>query len=121
MAKVLFIDDDFFTLETYSKMVSLYDHNALMADKGQQALIMAREESPDLIILDLSMPDMDGFAILKHLRADELTAEIPVVVVTASRDEFAKRVKQEGAQGFAAKPLRANELSALIDQYALSS
>ena len=118
MAKVLFIDDDFFTLETYEKILSLYGHEALLAETGEKGLKLAQDSSPDIIILDRSMPDMDGFAILKQLRTTEATVDIPVIMVTASRDEFAKRAKQEGAQGFAAKPLRAKQIVELIDQYA---
>ena len=120
MAKVLFIDDDFFTLETYEKILSLYGHEALLAETGEKGLKLAREASPEIIFLDRQMPDMDGFAILKQLRADDVTADIPVIMVTASRDEFAKRAKREGAQGFAAKPLRAKQLVDLIDDYAVA-
>jgi CheY-like chemotaxis protein len=118
MAKVLFIDDDFFTLETYEKILSLYGHEALLAETGEKGLKLAQEASPEIIFLDRQMPDMDGFAILKQLRADVATADIPVIMVTASRDEFAQRAKREGAQGFAAKPLRAKQLVDLIDDYA---
>ena len=118
MAKVLFIDDDFFTLETYDKILSLYGHEAVLAETGEKGLKLAQDAAPEIIFLDRQMPDMDGFAILKQLRTDQLTADIPVIMLTASRDEFAKRAKQEGAQGFAAKPLRAKQLVDLIEQYA---
>jgi len=120
MTKALFIDDDFFTLETYQKILSLYGHQALLAETGEKGLKLAREASPEIIFLDRQMPDMDGFAILKQLRADDVTADIPVIMVTASRDEFANRAKREGAQGFAAKPLRAKQLVDLIEEYALA-
>jgi CheY-like chemotaxis protein len=120
MAKVLFIDDDFFTLETYEKILSLYGHEALLAETGKKGLNLAQNASPEIIFLDRQMPDMDGFSILKQLRTDQLTADIPVIMLTASRDEFAKRAKDEGAQGFAAKPLRAKQLVDLIEEYAVA-
>ncbi|MEA3350165.1 MAG: response regulator [Chloroflexota bacterium] len=117
MARVLFIDDDFFTLETYEKILSLYGHEALLSDSGREALKLARENSPDLIILDRQMPDTDGFTLLKKLRLDVATATTPIIMLTASHDTFSERAKAEGAQDFFSKPIRAKELIAIIEKY----
>jgi len=59
------------------------DYTIFEAPNGREGLELCRRESPDLIILDLMMPDMDGFAVLDGLRADRSTANIPVIVATA--------------------------------------
>ena len=89
----------------------------LIATSGQEAVTIATEQQPDLILLDWMMPEMDGRATLKALRANASTAKIPVILVTAKAqspdgDTFA------GVDVIAvfAKPLRPLKLAALIDQ-----
>lgn len=117
MARILFIDDDIFTLETYEKIVSFYGHEALLADIGSRALELACQEKPDLILMDQQLPDIDGFALLKKFRADEAIAQIPVVMVTASHDAFSDRAIAEGAQDFVSKPFLTDDLLGLIEKY----
>lgn len=117
MARILFIDDDFFTLETYEKMVSFLGHEALLADSGTMALDLASRETVDLILLDRQLTDMNGFEILKQLRALQSTQEIPIIMVSASHNIFAERAKAEGAQEFKSKPLLTNDIQKLIRKY----
>jgi CheY-like chemotaxis protein len=117
MACILFIDDDFDTLDTYNNIASLFGHKALLAEHGEQALEMIRASLPDLIIVDLNLPDMDGFELMRTLRADETVADIPIVMVTASPETFARRAEIEGAQKFLTKPLMTEDLLTLVDEY----
>ncbi|MGC9369236.1 MAG: diguanylate cyclase [Paracoccaceae bacterium] len=81
-------------------------YDVLLAEGGQRALDMARAERPDLILLDLMMPDMDGITVCRQLRADPATAGIPVIMVTAQRGSAAKmRALKAGADDFLSKPL----------------
>lgn len=81
-------------------------YEVLQASGGRQALRMAQDQRPDLILLDVMMPDLDGFEVCKRLRADPATAEIPVIMVTASRDAGDKlRALKAGADDFLSKPL----------------
>ncbi len=117
MARILFIDDDILTLETYERIASFYDHDAVLADSGAKAIEKARKTSVDLIILDRQLQDMDGFQILKEIRALGVPLEIPVVMVSASHKGFADRAIAEGAQEFMSKPLLTEDLVNLVEKY----
>ncbi|WP_212524003.1 diguanylate cyclase [Actibacterium sp. MT2.3-13A] len=81
-------------------------YEVLQAEGGRRALDLARAERPDLILMDLVMPDMDGIAVCRQLRADPATAGIPVIMITAQRDSAAKmRALKAGADDFLSKPL----------------
>jgi len=117
MARILFVDDDIFTLETYEKIVSYFGHEALLADSGAKAVELAGESSVDLIILDRQLQDMDGFKILKQIRTLDVPLVIPVVMVSASHKVFADRAVAEGAQEYLSKPLLTDDLLQLIEKY----
>lgn len=117
MARILFIDDDLFTLDTYSTIMAFYGHESLVADTGSLALDMAQEQLPDFIVLDMNLPDVHGFDLLRRLRANPVTAEIPAVMVSASPDAMAKGATDAGAKAYLSKPLRPDELLAIIKQY----
>lgn len=81
-------------------------YEVLQAEGGRGALRLARAERPDLILLDVLMPDMDGITVCRKLRADPATAEIPVIMITGQRDPAAKmRALKAGADDFLSKPL----------------
>jgi len=117
MARILFIDDDILTLETYEKMVSFLGHEAVLAETGKKAIKLASRETIDLIILDRQLTDMNGFEILKELRSRQSALEIPIVMVSASHNIFAERAKAEGAQDFKSKPLLTDDIQELIVIY----
>ncbi len=87
-----------------AKLSSAY-YDVVVAENGTQALEMARSEQPDMIMLDVMMPDMDGFAVCEILKADEETAHIPVIMVTAL-DTPEERIRglEAGADDFLSKP-----------------
>lgn len=117
MARILFVDDDQLTLETYEKIVTYFGHQAILADCGRIAISAAQQNSVDLIIVDHNLPDMDGFELLQHLRANETALEIPMVMVSASPDVFTKRALAAGAQAYLSKPLLTNDLLDIIKEY----
>ncbi len=117
MARILFIDDDILTLETYERIASYFDHEAILADSGAEAIEKARKISVDLIILDRQLQDMDGFQILKEIRALAVPLEVPVVMVSASHKGFVDRALAEGAQDFLSKPLLTDDLLELVEKY----
>jgi CheY-like chemotaxis protein len=78
----------------------------LMAPSGSLGLDLARSHHPDLLLLDIHLPDIDGFQVLARLRADEATRHLPVVAVTAqAMPDDVKRVLAAGFDGYIAKPL----------------
>ena len=81
-------------------------YDVLQASGGAEAVARARDEAPDLILLDLKMPDMDGVAVCETLKRDPRTADIPIIMVTASNDKASKiNALRAGADEFMTKPL----------------
>jgi len=80
---VLVVDDDPGILDMHSRLIEQAGLRAVTASNGREALTIVAEQTPDLILLDLMMPEMDGFAVLDELRAKESTRDIPVIILTA--------------------------------------
>jgi CheY-like chemotaxis protein len=80
------------------------------ARNGRECLELARENPPDLIMVDLSMPGLDGWEVFRELKANSLTADIPCVAVTAHTDRDRVRALQSGFSDFVGKPFRTEEL-----------
>lgn len=121
MTRVLVIDDEPAIADVLRMLLEFRGHEVLTADDGSRGFATARRQSPDVIVLDLMMPVMDGFTALEALRGDERTAEIPVVILSAlGSTEVRQRCHDLGARAFLQKPynpedlLRAVEGSALI-------
>jgi DNA-binding response OmpR family regulator len=91
MAKVLVVDDDSNIVNLLVVLLSREGHETCVANDGKEGLATARQEKPDLIILDVMMPEMDGFSVSGLLFQDPLMRQIPVIILTAngsSRDIF---------------------------------
>jgi len=116
MACILFVDDDFYTLETYEKIISLMGHQAILAESAEDAFQLLVTHLPDLIVVDMFLPDMDGFAFLKQLRADPRTAKILAVMVSANPDLYAKKAIEAGAQEYMSKPIYPEKLLAILEE-----
>ncbi len=118
---ILAIDDNDINLTTLEGMVRVSFPDAVFfsADNGPDALVLAQREDPDVILLDIIMPGMDGFEVCRVLKADPRTAKIPVIFVTAiTADEDVRfRAVKLGAEGFLTKPVRLTELTAQIQQF----
>ena len=121
MTRVLVIDDEPAIADVLRMLLEFRGHEVLTADDGSRGFATAQRQSPDVIVLDLMMPVMDGFTALEALRGDERTAEIPVMILSAlGSTEVRQRCHDLGARAFLQKPynpedlLRAVEGSALI-------
>lgn len=82
MAKVLLVEDDTFLSGMYVKKLEMENFEVLLASDGKQGLRMIIEEIPDLILLDIILPKMSGFEILKEIKKDRKTKDIPVILLT---------------------------------------
>jgi len=80
--KILLIEDDPFLLSMYSTKFELEGFKILSADEGEGGLVMAKEAIPDIILLDILMPKMNGFEVLEKLKAEKSTSQIPVILLT---------------------------------------
>lgn len=85
--KVLLIEDDVRVRELYELVLKMDEYNVVTAETGEDGLEKAKTENPDLIFLDIRLPGMNGLEVLEHLRQDESTASIPVVILSNLDDE----------------------------------
>ena len=110
-AKVLVVDDEARTLRLMEAMLVSAGYSVILAENGREAITKALMSSPDVILLDVMMPGMDGFEVASKLRANERTKDIPIVMVTAL-GEVKHRVKalESGADDFLTKPVDKTEL-----------
>jgi putative two-component system response regulator len=115
-SKIMMIDDEKLNIMVVAEYLKLGGfHDLVSTDDPLQALILASRELPDVILLDLHMPQLTGFDILKQLRADRALSRTPVVILTASTDEQEKlRALELGATDFLHKPLCGGELLARL-------
>ena len=105
MAKILIIEDHLETSEFMQNLLKINGLDSLVAPDGMSGLEKARTEKPDLILLDLMMPEMDGFEVCRQLKTDPGTASIPIIIVSvrASEDSISKG-KSLGAVDYITKP-----------------
>ena len=115
--KILLIDDHRTVLRLLEAILRLRGYELLYAENGQQGMAMARHDQPDLILLDVMMPEIDGFKVCQYLKAQPDTAAIPVVFLTARGAESDLETgRKVGAQGFLTKPFLAREVLELIER-----
>lgn len=115
VTKVLLVDDEDQLRKVMKDLLERDGYEVEEASDGVQALDQVDRHAPDIIVLDLNLPALDGFGVLTHLRARPATSSIPVVVLTAHGDEESEvRVFELGADDFLSKPFRARALSARL-------
>lgn len=113
--KILIVDDDLDTLRLVGLMLQRQGYQISAATNGQQGLEKAFEEDPDLILLDVMMPDMDGYEVTRRLRQNPSTAETPILMFTAKSQLDDKVVGFEvGANDYLTKPTHPSELQARV-------
>ena len=121
-AKILVVDDVSRNLSMMEAILVPHGYEVVMARNGLEAVEIARSQKPDLILLDIFMPDMDGFTACSKIKSDESTKMIPVIIVTAVAHEQNKEFTKElGADGFIAKPFMVQDLLNEIDQFLSAS
>jgi CheY-like chemotaxis protein len=115
---VLYIDDNVASLRLMDHVLSRRPGIGLLtASLAQVGLDLARDHRPDLILLDLHLPDIPGFEVLQRLRADPATRQIPVVVVSADATERqVQRLLEGGAHAYLTKPIDVGTFLTLVDE-----
>ena len=106
MARVLIVDDS--PTETYkiSQMLSKHGFDVLTAESGEKGISLAKAEMPDVVLMDIVMPGMNGFQATRQLSQDAQTSEIPIIIVT-TKDQETDRMwgQRQGAKGYLTKPV----------------
>ncbi|HVF09653.1 MAG TPA: response regulator [Abditibacteriaceae bacterium] len=115
--KILVVDDEEHITRAIQISLELSGCEVIIARRGDEALARVFSEGPDLIVLDVMMPDMDGFEVLDRLKANETTAAIPVIMLTA-RDSYGdvRKAQSLNADFYWTKPFKPSELSTLVQK-----
>ena len=118
MARILIVDDSPSQLMGIRRIVEKLGHDALTAEDGAAGVEAAKREIPDLILMDVVMPNLNGFQATRSITREPTTKHIPVILVT-TKDQDTDRVwgMRQGATAYITKPFSESELSELITQY----
>ena len=109
--KILVVDDDQNALLLMEAVLKPYAYDVVLVNDGRHAIRTARKEKPDLILLDIMMPDMDGYTILTKIKKEETMKNIPVVMVTALELDGNKAFANIcGASAYITKPINSRQL-----------
>ena len=118
MARVLIVEDNPANMTLATFLVKSAGHEVVSATDAEAGLTLARSERPDLILMDIQLPGMDGLEATVQLKRDDATRAIPVIALTAlamKGDE--ERIRAAGCDGYIAKPLAYRELLAIISAH----
>lgn len=116
MARILIVDDSPTEIKKISSLLEKHKHEVLTADNGADGVAKARAEKPDLVLMDVVMPGLNGFQATRQLTRSPETQDIPVVIVT-TKDQETDRVwgTRQGAKGYLVKPVEENQLISTIN------
>src|SRR4030066_2396459 len=116
--KILVVDDEVDLVETVRFPLEMEGYHVLVSYNGEDALNQARKENPDLILLDLILPKLDGYKVCRLLKFDEHYKHIPILMMTAKSQEKDKLMgKETGANEYITKPFDMEELKEKIKAY----
>ena len=116
--KVLIVDDEPLNVDYIEQRLEDLNYEIITAADGQEALDKIKSEHPDLVLLDLMMPVLDGFAVLSEVKADPSLRETPVIIISADHDSksIVKGIKQ-GADDYLTKPVNTDLLMKKVKEF----
>ena len=117
MPKILVVDDSPTEIFQFKEMLENLGHEVITAENGRDGVTMAISEQPDVVLMDIVMPDMNGFQATRQIARAEETKHIPVIIVSSKNQETDKVWgRRQGAKGYITKPVvQADLLSAMKD------
>ena len=116
--KVLVVEDEPELVKALELRLKTQNYEVITAFDGEEGLRKAREEEPDLIILDLMLPKMDGFKVSRMLKFDENHKHIPIIMLTAKSEQEDKELgKETGADEYMTKPFEWEHLAAMVKKH----
>jgi len=111
MAKVLIVDDSPTEVHVLQSLLEKNGHEVVVANSGEEGILVAKETLPDVVLMDVVMPGMNGFQATRQLSKQEETAHIPVIIVTTKDQETDKVwAKRQGATDYIVKPVQEKAL-----------
>ncbi len=115
--KILVIDDEVDLVDTITFRLEAAGYSVISANNGQEGLKKARDEKPDLILLDVMMPNLDGYQVCRMLKFDARFEDIPIIMLTARGQDKDKAIGEDvGADVYLTKPFNGKDLLAKIDK-----
>ena len=117
MARILIVDDSPSQLLGIQRIVEKLGHTWITAEDGVQGVELAKRELPDMVLMDVVMPNLNGFQATRTLARDEATRHIPVILVT-TKDQDTDRMwgMRQGAKAYITKPFSEDELSEVLER-----
>ena len=116
--RILVVEDNEKNMKLFRDVLVASGYRTLEATSGGEAVERATQETPDLVLMDIQMPDFDGVEALKRLRADDRTASIPILALTAqAMHGDRERFLAEGFDGYISKPVNVRELIGTVRQH----
>ncbi len=106
MKTVLIVEDNDLNMKLFHDLLEAHGYNTIQTKDGMEALSLAREHSPDLILMDIQLPEVSGLEVTKWIKEDETLKSIPVIAVTAfamKGDE--EKIREGGCEAYIAKPI----------------
>lgn len=120
--KILLVEDNEMNRDMLSRRLSRKGHVVVMAVDGQEGVDLARSEAPDIVLMDLSLPVLDGWEATRRIKADAATADIPVIVLTAhAMDGDREKALETGCDDYDTKPVDLPRLLSKIESLTKSS
>lgn len=106
MHKLLLVEDDEMSRDMLTKRLKKSGFEVILAENGVEAIDVARTKMPDLILMDIRMPLLDGWKAIEHIRTDAKTSKIPIIVITAYSDpDNEAKAHQSQFEGYESKPI----------------
>jgi CheY-like chemotaxis protein len=116
MAKILLVEDNEMNRDMLSRRLERKGHQVVMAADGQQAIDVTAAERPDLILMDMSLPVVDGWEATRRLKAGEQTKQIPIIALTAhAMADDERKAREAGCDDYDTKPIEITRLLGKID------
>lgn len=117
MNKILIVEDNEDNLKLFKVIVESGGHAAILARDGKEAVETAKKEIPDIILMDIQMPKMNGLEAAKILKSNQSTAKIPIIALTAyAMTEEKEKLGKEWFDGYIAKPAGVKDILKVIDE-----
>ena len=118
MKTVLIVEDNELNMKLFNDLLEAHGYQTLQTRDGMEALRIAREQRPDLIVMDIQLPEVSGLDVTKWLKEDDTLREIPVIAVTAfamKGDE--EKIREGGCQDYIAKPISVTKFLETVQKH----
>jgi two-component system cell cycle response regulator DivK len=118
MARILVVEDDLDNQDVIRRMLEMTGHVVTIAHNGSEGLKVVQELRPDLIMMDMSMPELDGWTLTQIIKANPELSSIPIIAVTShAMREDQKRAKEVGCDAYMSKPIDYFKLNEMVQRY----